>query len=134
MGQDDNSAAGPRILAVDDSHTNRLIVTRLLTAMGYQVESASSGEAAVDVVSRERFDLVLMDLQMPGIGGMEAARQIRAMPSGSADTPIIALTADVADHHRAAYKAVGMNDVVAKPIVPPQLAQTIAEVLARASA
>jgi CheY-like chemotaxis protein len=76
------------------------------------------------------FDLILMDIQMPGIDGLEATRQIRALPSVVCSTPIIALTANVMSHQRETYLAAGVDGVVAKPISPRALLAEIGRVAA----
>ncbi|MBO9710373.1 MAG: PAS domain S-box protein [Caulobacter sp.] len=111
---------GLRILVVEDNATNRLVARRILEQLGAEVETADDGLAGVAAATRG-FDLVLMDVQMPGIDGLEAARRIRALNGASGRTPIIALTANVMSHQRAAYLAAGMNGVAAKPIVPSAL-------------
>ncbi len=126
-------ADGLNVLVVDDSSTNRLILTRMLEALGHKVETAPDGERAVLRTSDRLFDLVLMDVQMPGIGGIEAARQIRALGGAAASTPIVAVTADTSDSDRAAYVAVGMEGVVSKPLTPANLQAEIARVAVMAN-
>ncbi len=83
---------GERVLVVDDSPQNRLVATGHLEAAGYQVLDASSGEAALEILAIEKVDLVVLDVLMPGIGGFEACRRMRATPA-IADIPILFLTA-----------------------------------------
>ena len=120
-----------RILVVEDNPTNRLIATKLLENLGAQVETAVDGYAGVEAAARGGFDLVLMDIQMPGIDGLEAARRIRALGGAAAQTPIIALTANVLAHQRRAYLDAGMDGVVGKPIAPAALLTEIAQAAAR---
>src|SRR5690606_19430662 len=79
------------------------------------------GLAGVDAAGSGLYDLILMDIQMPGIDGLEAARRIRALPAPVRQTPIIALTANVMSHQKAAYLAAGMDGVVSKPPSPAAL-------------
>jgi PAS domain S-box-containing protein len=118
---DDNLLDGLRILVVEDNATNRMVARRILEQLGAAVETADDGLAGVAAVRRGGFDLILMDVQMPGIDGLEAARRIRALPGPAAQTPIIALTANVMSHQRASYLAAGMDGVAAKPIAPAAL-------------
>ena len=117
----DNLLQGLRILVVEDNATNRLVARRILEQLGAEVETADDGLDGVAAARHRAFDLILMDVQMPGIDGLEAARQIRALPGAAARTPIIALTANVMSHQRTAYLAAGMDGVAAKPIVPAAL-------------
>jgi len=119
-----------QILLVEDNPTNRLIASRMLEGLGAQVVCAEDGERGVEAARTQAFDLILMDIQMPGIDGLEAARQIRALPSAAAATPIIALTANVMRHQRDSYAAVGIDGVVGKPISPATLLTEIARVAA----
>jgi PAS domain S-box-containing protein len=117
---------GLRILVVEDNATNRLIATKLLEQLGAAVETAADGYLGVAAAARGGFDLILMDVQMPGIDGPEAARRIRALPPPASRIPIIALTANVLAHQREAYRQAGMDGVVGKPISPPALLGEIA--------
>jgi PAS domain S-box-containing protein len=115
-----------RILVVEDNPTNRIIATKLLEQLGASVETAADGFLGVEAAARGGFDLILMDVQMPGIDGLEAARRIRALSAPMGETPIVALTANVLSHQSQAYLAAGMNGVVGKPISPAALLQEIA--------
>ena len=117
---------GVRVLVVEDNPTNRLIVTRLLENLGASVETAADGYLGVEAAARGGFDLILMDIQMPGIDGVEAASRIRALGGGAAATPIVALTANVLAHQRQSYLDAGMDGVVGKPIAPALLLAEIA--------
>ncbi|MBS0411402.1 MAG: response regulator, partial [Proteobacteria bacterium] len=137
---DDADAPGPAslddlsILLVEDNATNRLIAGRILEGLGATVRCAEDGERGVEAARHEAFDLILMDIQMPGIDGLEATRQIRALPGAGARTPIIALTANVMSHQRETYLAAGVDGVVGKPISPTALAAEIARVARTANA
>ncbi|HKP78773.1 MAG TPA: PAS domain-containing protein, partial [Phenylobacterium sp.] len=109
---------GVRVLVVEDNATNRLIATKLLENLGAAVATAVDGYAGVEAAARGGFDVILMDIQMPGIDGLEAARRIRALGGAAAATPIVALTANVLAHQRQAYLDAGMDGVVGKPIAP----------------
>jgi PAS domain S-box-containing protein len=125
---DDAWLEGLRLLVVEDNATNRKIATLLLENLGAVVETADCGEAGVAAAARGAFDLILMDIQMPDIDGVEATRRIRALSGPSSQTPILALTANVLAHQRRDYLAAGMNGVVGKPIVPTALITEIARV------
>jgi PAS domain S-box-containing protein len=112
---------GLSVLVVEDNATNRMIATKLLEAMGARVATAADGYLGVEAAGGGGFDLILMDVQMPGIDGLEAARRIRALGGPPSQTPIVALTANVLSHQRAAYLAAGMDGVVGKPISPAVL-------------
>ena len=107
---------GLRILVVEDNKVNQLVVTRLLHRMGCKVDLACNGEMAIDLVAANSYDIVLMDLHMPELDGMEAAKRIRRMPTTNSCVPIVALTASVSPEVRAACLAAGMNDHLSKPI------------------
>jgi PAS domain S-box-containing protein len=106
---------GMQLLVVDDDPTNQWVAREMLGKMGARVTLANNGREAVDRVREHHFDAVLMDLQMPEMGGIETTQSIRALPD-RAGLPIIAMTAAVQTSDREASRAVGMNDFIAKPI------------------
>ncbi|PZR34395.1 PAS domain-containing sensor histidine kinase [Caulobacter segnis] len=124
--EDDSLLAGLRVLVVEDNATNQLVARRILEQLGAAVSLAGDGASGVAAARKGGFDLILMDVQMPGMDGLEAARRIRAFAGPAGRTPIIALTANVMAHQRAAYLAAGMDGVAAKPISPTAL---VAEIL-----
>jgi signal transduction histidine kinase/DNA-binding response OmpR family regulator len=105
-----------RILLAEDLKANQILVTAILKRAGYQVDVAETGEAAVEAVQRQNYDLVLMDVQMPAMDGLEATRLIRALAGTVANIPIVALTASVLEQDVEACRAAGMDDFVAKPV------------------
>jgi signal transduction histidine kinase/CheY-like chemotaxis protein len=113
--------AGLTFLVVDDNRVNRLVAVKSLEAMGAEAEAVDGGQAALDVIQVKSFDLVLMDVNMPGMDGMEATRRLRSLPGAAGQLPVIALTADVMTHHVERYRQAGMNGFVPKPIAPSQL-------------
>lgn len=120
--------AGLRVLLVEDNATNRLIAGRMLEALGAQVSLAEDGVQGVAMV-REGFDLILMDIQMPGMDGVEATQRIRALPAPIGTAPILAMTANAMAHQQAGYVAAGMDGAIAKPLSPAALARAIIQVL-----
>jgi CheY-like chemotaxis protein len=120
------SANGLRILVVDDNPMNLKVAQLLLEAVGAEVETAVNGSDGVDAVRVSSFDIVLMDVQMPVMDGINATRQIRLLPGNPAKTPIIGLTANVLPAQRQEYLAAGMDDVAEKPINPARLLAQIA--------
>jgi signal transduction histidine kinase/CheY-like chemotaxis protein len=119
---------GLRILLVDDNATNRLVGSKILETLGAEAIVADGGSAAIEAVRSSAFDLVLMDINMPGMDGTEATRIIRAMPGDAGVMPIIALTANVMAEQRALYMAAGMNGLVAKPFSPTSLLTEIVRI------
>ncbi|MCP4545144.1 MAG: response regulator [bacterium] len=107
-----------RVLVVDDNETNRMVAANLLERMGHEVHSVGSGTEAIDLVAREEFTLVFMDLQMPDMDGFETTRRIRnsAIDSANCYIPIVALTAHGQMEDRNICLAAGMNDFLLKPI------------------
>ena len=105
-----------RILVAEDIHINRLVVEAALVAAGHEVVMVENGVQAVNAVLSSRFDLVLMDLEMPEMGGLQAARAIREIDHVASTVPIVALTANAMDEQIANCLAAGMNGHVAKPI------------------
>ena len=120
------SLIGRSILAADDHEVNRRILTLLLEPHGCRLTLVENGAEAVEAASRETFDAVLMDMQMPVMDGLEATRRLRQC-GRNGDTPVIALTANALDTHRAAWEAAGVHAFLTKPIDPVMLARTLAE-------
>lgn len=110
-----------RILLAEDNGANRLLIETFLSNAGHHVTAVENGVEAVERAAREEFDLILMDLQMPVMDGLEATRRIRALSGKTAGVPIIALTADAMPEHRASYLKAGLTEVLTKPIDWPQL-------------
>ncbi|MFM1958803.1 MAG: hypothetical protein RL588_320 [Pseudomonadota bacterium] len=110
-----------RILVVDDLDANRELVRALLEAVGQEVEEASGGAQAVSMTVRQTYDLILMDLQMPGMDGFATTRAIRQLSQENRSTPIVALSANVLPEHVTEAEKAGMNDHIGKPIVPARL-------------
>ncbi len=112
-----------QILAVDDNATNRLVLSALLLPLGAELIMAGDGVQAVTEFREGDFDLVLMDIEMPNMCGVEATRAIRAWERqmARAATPIVAVTGNVLPDEVAAYLAAGVDSVIAKPIDPSKL-------------
>jgi PAS domain S-box-containing protein len=114
-----------RILLVEDNSVNQQVATELLEALGVEVTLAASGDEALEILAQRRFDLILMDVQMPGRDGLETTDVIRN-EFGDARTPIVAMTANAMAGDRERCLEAGMNDHIAKPIDPDKLALTLA--------
>ena len=113
------------ILVVDDSPTHRMVARRILERRGHRVSTAGSGREGIDAVQAHRFDVVLLDLWMPGMGGFEAAAAIRATEDRDERVPIIAMSADTVSELDENLADAGMDGVIAKPFQVPQLLGTI---------
>jgi PAS domain S-box-containing protein len=123
-----------RVLLVEDNPTNRLVISKLLQALGVVVECAEDGAAGVAAAAKGGYDLVLMDIQMPGMDGLEATRRIRAMDGPVSTTPVVAITANVLAEQKSSYEAAGMDGVVSKPVSAAALLSEIARVTERRAA
>jgi len=121
------------VLVVDDNATNRFVAGKVLELFGCTHETAENGREAVERVQTTRFDLVLMDVKMPVMDGVEATRAIRALPGPVAGLPILALTANADPRDEADYLAAGMDGVAQKPIQPDVLLDAIRRVLSATS-
>ncbi len=122
-----------RVLLVEDNDINREVAVELLRVVGLTVVTAANGREALEKARAETFDLILMDVQMPVMDGMEATREIRKLP-GRAAIPIVAISANVFIEDRRACADAGMNDFVTKPVEPLQLYATLARWLSRSPA
>ena len=118
-------AHGIHVLVVDDNATNRMVAEGLCEMFDCTSECAEDGEEAVEAARSGRFDLILMDIKMPRMDGMEATRTIRAMAGPAGKVPIIALTANADPDDAKAYLACGMISVVEKPIKPERLLEAM---------
>ena len=118
---------GLRLLLVDDSEAYQQVAAELLQRAGAQVVLATSGQEALDQLAQQRFDAVLMDIQMPGMDGLEATRRIRQHPPW-ANLPVIAMTANARLEERERCHLAGVTDFVAKPFHPPTLIRLIAHI------
>jgi two-component system cell cycle response regulator DivK len=118
--------SGRRILAVDDQEDNRRILRDLLTAAGYEVLEATTGEDAVAQAEAHRPDLILMDIQLPGIDGYEATRRIKANPALQA-IPLIVVTSYALSGDEAKAMAAGADAYVSKPFSPRALLAKVRE-------
>lgn len=116
------------VLLVEDSEVNRMLTQKLLENQGHTVALAVDGFQACEQCAREVFEVILMDLQMPGIDGLEATRRIKATEGPNQNTPVIALTANVGGEFHKAVEAVGMVGFVEKPIDPRQMTAEITRV------
>jgi signal transduction histidine kinase/CheY-like chemotaxis protein len=110
-----------RILLAEDNKVNQKFATALLGKAGHSVEIAENGHQAVDAVRKSRFDVVLMDIQMPELDGVQATKQIRNLEPGKRDIPIIAMTAHAMAGAETEYLAAGMNGYISKPVAPKVL-------------
>ena len=127
------AAAGPegfdrpiRALVVEDNAVNRELLTTLLTPFGIEIDTACDGAEAIEAVGRGRYDIILMDMQMPVMDGLTATRRIRDLRDrDAAATPIVAMTANVLPEQVARCREAGMDDHLGKPINLPQLLAAI---------
>ena len=122
--------AGLRILVAEDNEVNQIVISATLEQQGHTCDIARDGLEAVAKVKANIYDLVLMDIQMPGLDGLAATRLIRALESDVAHIPIVALTANAMVEDRRACIEAGMDDHVSKPVEGKELARAIARVLA----
>ncbi len=125
--QEDEAAQRPSVsvLLVDDNPANLQLASELLRGLNTHVVQASNGKQAIDAYKENDFDVIFMDIQMPGMDGIEATKHIRALESGKKRTPIIALTAHTITEQKSELLIAGMDDCISKPVSESQLAHII---------
>jgi signal transduction histidine kinase/ActR/RegA family two-component response regulator len=116
-----------RVLLAEDVEMNQVLVADMLRAHGHDVVTAANGQEALELAAREAFDVVLMDVQMPVMDGVEATVRIRQLPPPACNVPVLALSANVMAEDMARYKAAGMNGALTKPIDWPKLFEALAQ-------
>jgi len=114
-----------RILLAEDNPVNQKVALLMLQRMGYHADLVGNGLDALEATSRQSYDVILMDMQMPELDGVEATRRIRARTGSAGGPHIIALTANAMAEDRAACLAAGMDDFLSKPLTPSQLAAAL---------
>jgi CheY-like chemotaxis protein len=116
------------VLHVDDDPMNLRVVEEILGAFQHTSTKVMSGAEALQMLAERTFDVVLMDIHMPGMTGIETVERLRAAPGPERDTPVIALTADVFSRRPEEYAALGFNGFVSKPILVADLLHAIKRV------
>jgi len=124
--------AGLHILVAEDERVNRVVIDRILTRLGHKATCVGSGEEALDILGEHAFDLIMTDIQMPGLDGMDTTHAIRR--DLGLDTPVIALTAHTMKGDKDRFIKSGMNGYIAKPFELKELQAEIKRVMAEASA
>ncbi|MDB5804039.1 MAG: domain S-box protein, partial [Betaproteobacteria bacterium] len=119
-----------RVLAVDDNAVNLLVLDQLLTAFGHTVAKASSGPEALGLLAAQPFDIVLLDIQMPGMTGIEVLQRLRETPGPNPQAPVVAFTADVTSGGREHFQSLGFTDHESKPIQVQSLVDAMTRALA----
>ncbi|MGZ3378539.1 MAG: response regulator [Phenylobacterium sp.] len=120
-----------RVLFVEDNAINRRVVQEMLRSGGVEMAEAEDGRAGLDMIEAHDFDLILMDLRMPGMDGLTAIRHLRARRDAKAGLPVIVVTADDGPTIDAECHAAGADRVLRKPVVMASLFETIVAVLAQ---
>src|SRR5690606_14669218 len=118
---DEEDLHGLRVLVVDDNLTNQVLIRGLLLRQGCEITIAERGEAALERIAGGQFDLVLLDVEMPGMDGFETARRIREQETGTDHIPIFALTARADADWPARCLAAGMDGFLTKPLQMPEV-------------
>jgi CheY-like chemotaxis protein len=116
---------GNLVLVVEDNEINMELVRDVLGAKGYRTLEATSGEAALEVVQNQAPDLILLDIQLPGMDGYTTLQRLRAMPA-TAETPVIALTAQAMEGDRESFLDAGFDGYISKPIDVPEFIRAVA--------
>ena len=119
-----------RVLAIEDDALNRRVVRDMLSVAGVGMDEADSAELGLRMIDADDFDVVLMDLRMPGMDGLEAIAHIRARTDAKVDLPIVVITADAASDLRARCLAGGADELLLKPVAMEELFDAIGRVIA----
>lgn len=119
-----------RVLVVEDNPVNQMVAMGLLEALGYDADTADDGVAAIEMYAEGKYDLILMDVQMPRLDGYGATRALRDRETGTAHVPILAMTASAVAGERERCLEAGMDDFITKPVDPDQLAAMLRHWLA----
>ena len=114
------------VLHVDDDPVNLRVVEEILLAFGHRAVKALSGAEALEQLSTQAFDVILMDIHMPEMSGIEVLKRIRERPGRDRDTPVIALTADILSREPAGYLSLGFSGFVPKPVMVQGLIAAVA--------
>jgi CheY-like chemotaxis protein len=119
------------VLVAEDNTVNVVVVRTILERAGYEVKTASDGREAIVLLEREPFDLVLMDISMPGMDGVEATRRIREgeLAGAAPDIPVVAITAHSMQGDREQFLEAGMTDYLAKPFSKETMLEMVARLL-----
>ena len=125
------AATGLRVLVVDDDHRVRTVVSWQLEADGFAVTEAGDGATALTQIRRDRPDLVVLDLSLPGIGGLDVLRRVRGMEEATARLPVIVLSGRSGETDRIIGLDLGADDYLVKPFSPGELAARVRSVLRR---
>lgn len=125
--EDNHSLRPMRILAADDSQTNHIVMQAHLRAAGYNADFVNGGRAALEALNRQHYDLLLLDIEMPDITGLEVTRRVRAAQASAEAIPliIIAVTANCTPTDAALYTELGFDGLIAKPVCRKQLQETL---------
>ena len=121
----DRHRIGNKLLVAEDNEINLLVVSRMLEILGYEFDAVENGLDGIKLFEQNEYDLVLTDIQMPGMDGMQVASKIRTMKTKKRDTPIVAMTANADLEEAKRFYAVGINDVLAKPFNKAELLKCI---------
>jgi CheY-like chemotaxis protein len=116
------------VLCAEDNPYGRVVMNAILTELGHQVDFVGSGAVAVESVARGGYDVVLMDVTLPGVDGIEATRRIRALKGAPGRIPIIGISAHTSPADKARADEAGMNDYLEKPVAPRTLAEALSQV------
>ncbi|MGB3850132.1 MAG: response regulator [Tunicatimonas sp.] len=115
-----------RVLIAEDSSVIQNLTKKVLQFQNYDIESVKDGQKVIDKLEKESFDVILMDINMPKMDGMECSRQIRALSDPKkAQTPIIAITGNASNYSEDDFKEVGINEFIPKPIDFDVLVETV---------